>query len=429
MAAQRYPVAYIRRSSADAGNTGDVSREAQESAVRALAHRDGHNGDLVILTDWSKSASESKSDRRAAYKKLVAAIEAGEVSDVYAYSLDRLNRSLTLSVRFAKACEKHDVRIVTEREGEVRQDSPGEWLRWTILATFGEYELRTITERNARAKGIREARGDHLGRVGYGFRFATGPDGRLARNEAGGVIVERDPAVSFQPMIDAVRQAGTILGGAKLLQAQGIPSPEGSAVWSSTTLRHLIEREAPELLPAKGPTGRREPSRSSLLAQLLVCHCGHVLTPEPGRKGYRCRMGLRLGTANHGLANCPERKVLPLVKAEAARLQLPGDQAQERIADAGTRNALAAQREKVLDMYTLPGVTREQVVTRLEAIDAQLAALDARSVTIDIPAIDWTQPPDVINTILRAMWSEIRLGPDMLPLPDGFVWRREEWRA
>ena len=132
----------MRRSSADANNPGDVSRDVQEAAVRDLAHRDGHNGDLVMFVDWSKSASEEKSSKRTRYADMVARIEAGEVSDVYAYALDRLNRSLILSARFAKACEAMDVRIVTQREGEVRQDTPAEWLRWTMLAAFGDYELR-----------------------------------------------------------------------------------------------------------------------------------------------------------------------------------------------------------------------------------------------------------------------------------------------
>ncbi len=43
---------------------GDVSREAQEAAVRELAHRDGYNGETRMLTDWDKSADPDKESRR-----------------------------------------------------------------------------------------------------------------------------------------------------------------------------------------------------------------------------------------------------------------------------------------------------------------------------------------------------------------------------
>ncbi len=53
---ERYPAGYIRRSSADASDPGAVSRKAQEGAIRELARRDGHHGDVKILVDWDRSA-------------------------------------------------------------------------------------------------------------------------------------------------------------------------------------------------------------------------------------------------------------------------------------------------------------------------------------------------------------------------------------
>lgn len=96
---QRYPAGYIRRSSADATDTGDASREAQEQAIRELARRDGHNGDLRILVDWDRSADPDKESRRAGFLALLSAIEGGELSAVYAASLDRLYRSLRTFTR------------------------------------------------------------------------------------------------------------------------------------------------------------------------------------------------------------------------------------------------------------------------------------------------------------------------------------------
>jgi DNA invertase Pin-like site-specific DNA recombinase len=70
-----------------------VSREAQEAAARELARRDGHSGETRILVDRDKSADPDRKSSRPGYLAMLAAIERGEASAVYAASLDRLHRS------------------------------------------------------------------------------------------------------------------------------------------------------------------------------------------------------------------------------------------------------------------------------------------------------------------------------------------------
>ena len=73
----RHPAAYLRRSYVDPGNPGDISREAQREAVRRLAHRDGHNGNLREYDDWGVSADVAKAGKRTAYAQLLADMDAG----------------------------------------------------------------------------------------------------------------------------------------------------------------------------------------------------------------------------------------------------------------------------------------------------------------------------------------------------------------
>ena len=130
-----------------------------------------------------------------------------------------------MSARFAKACEVNDVRIVTYREGEVMHDSPSEWLRWTILATFGEYELRTITARNTHAIAERRAKGGWVGNVGYGWK--------LERNAEGVVVKVPDPGQPLDAILDAVRETqGNILRACKILHERSVPTPTGGTVWA-----------------------------------------------------------------------------------------------------------------------------------------------------------------------------------------------------
>ena len=96
-------VAYLRRSHADVGSPGDVSRAVQEAAVRDLAHADGHKGDLRYYVDWARSADEEKVAKRTEYAAMLRAVEAGEVDTIYAYALDRLARSVGMTGKLLAA--------------------------------------------------------------------------------------------------------------------------------------------------------------------------------------------------------------------------------------------------------------------------------------------------------------------------------------
>lgn len=415
----RYPIAYIRRSSADASDPGDISREAQEAAVRELGRREGHNGDLRILTDWDRSADESKEGKRAAFLAMLAAIERGEVSAVYAASLDRLYRSLRTFVRLTDAAKAHDVRIVTLREGVLGGDgSPMAQAFAEITAVFSTLELRTTKARAAGALSVRRERGDHIGRIGYGYRHV--------RNERGAIVAVPDPARPLEPLIAAVREAGSILGACKLLQARGIPAPDGSR-WGSTTLRRIIEHAAPELIPAAGPTGRRTPTHSAL-AQLLRCNCGHTLTPEPSRHAYRCTRGNRAGRAIHGAHWVSEKALLPFLMSEASRLRLPADTVLVADAAAGRREAVRGRLQRAHELYIAGDVDRGRYDAEKARAERDLADVEAEASVVDLPAaVDWTWPPEQLNAVLRSLWTHVQLDESMQPISAD--WRVVEWRA
>lgn len=421
----RYPIAYVRRSSADAESPGDVSREAQEAAIRDLAHRDGHNGNLRVLVDWDRSADDAKESKRTGYVALLAAIEAGEVDAVYAASLDRLYRSIRTFVRLTDAARTHGTRIVTAREGVLGGDgSPMAQAFAEITAVFAGLELRTAKTRAAGALAIRQARGDHIGRAGYGQK--------LARNEAGAIVTVPDPEHPLEPILDAVREAGSILGACKLLNERKVPVPGkprtngDRPIWHPTPLRRIIERNAPELVPPAGPSGRRTPTHSAL-AQLLTCHCGHVLTPEPARKGYRCTMGNRTGRDTHGAMWVSERAILPALQAEAAHLRVPGDAVKMAETVGGRSGAIRARLARYAELYAEGTIDRERYDTEKARANRDLAGLAAETTALAIPtAIDWTWSPETLNTVLRALWAEVRLDRTMHVV--SIDWRVPEWR-
>jgi DNA invertase Pin-like site-specific DNA recombinase len=298
----RYPVAYIRRSSADVDNPGDVSREAQEAAVRELAHRDGHNGNLRVFTDWDRSADEAKEAKRTEYAAMLAEIATGRVSVVFAYALDRLYRSLGTFVRLRKAAQDHDVRIVTLREGVLMGDgSPMAKAFAGITAIFTEMELDTAKVRAKGAVTVRRARGDHMGPTRYGFKLG----------KVGGVVtLVPDPDRPLAPVFAAYAEAGTMAGACRILNASGVPAPRGG-LWRISTVTQILEDNG-ATLPARNARGHRRNPPAARLAQLLRCHCGRMLTPNQKRHAYYCSSGLLV--KGHGRYYVAEAAILPAIR-------------------------------------------------------------------------------------------------------------------
>ena len=81
-------------------------------------------------------------------------------------------------------------------------------------------------------------------------------------------------------------------------------------------------------------------------------------------------------------------------------------------------------------MYADGLIDRADRDRRLAAVTDEMQALDARSVVMAVPAIDWNRPPKAINTVLRALFTDIKLEPETFqPLPNGYAWTVPEWRA
>lgn len=414
------PVAYIRRSTADAESPGDVSRAVQEQAIHDLAQREGHNGDVRLFTDWARSADEEKEARRTEWLAMLRAVEAGEVTTIYAYSLDRLVRSTVTFGKLLKAAKAKGVRIVTLREGDLSDNgNPQSWAFGHLVSFFAEYELRMVKARASGALERRRKRGDAMGQPPFGYIIERDADGRIFHVP--------DPSLPLVPVLAAVREAGTILGACRLLEERGVPAPKGGKRWSTSALTRIAEREAPELLRPRGASGRRADPPRSALAGLLRCHCGALMTANLTRGQFYCHRGHVAGAAAHGRYNVTIAEVMPWLQAEAARLQVPGDAVRLGEAHDDERATLLARRQRLgLDLVRdLLGPDEAQA--QADEIDAQLALIDAEAAVVAIPAIDWDWPPQALNAALRALWQHVQLDADMRPI--AATWRVPGWRA
>ena len=393
----RGAIGYIRRSSRV--GDGGMSAEMQEAAVREMAARYGI-ADLELVTDWGRSGAEDKRHLRAGWVELHRRIGAGTVSIVFGYAADRMGRSLLDLLTFYRACEKAGTKVVYHDGGEQDFRTPEGALRLQIMGSIAEYQRAQATEKMKAAHRIRRERGERVGRLPYGS--APG----------------QDPAL----VIATYREAGSLNGTARLLNAAGIPSALGRS-WSPPTIRLLLDREAPGLLPRKIQQGSRQASTGEfVLFHLLRCPapgCGHTLTANRLRSDviYRCQLA-ETNPRHPRPYRVAESAILPWVVEEIAHIDLGGDQAATAAEDASARATLAARLERFAEMYGDGTISRERLAEVKAEVETALDALTGSVIIADLGYLDdlWTMPPADTNRILRAILTDIKLGPDMRPV-------------
>ena len=294
-----------------------------------------------------------------------------------------------------------------------------------ITAVFSGLELATAKARSASGLAVRQERGDHIGMVPYGYRLARTADGKLARNDKGGNILELDPDRPLEPIIEAVQEAK--LAGCKLLMARGVPAPMAARSGAPRRSGASSSATRPSCSPKAGPTGRRTPT-SAVFTQLLMCHCGHVLTPQGRRKwggaSYRCTKANRRGVAAHGPGWMSEKDVVPFVREAVDGLRVPGDRYMVARDNAARREAITARldRYRTLFLEGDAGVPKQVYDAEKERAELDLAKLDDTAAVVELPRIDWDWPPADVNRLLRLLIDHVELGPDLRPV-------RVHWRG
>lgn len=354
--------------------------------VRALA---GGDANLVILDgDWGKSAATDETDKRLAFLELLASVERGEVSELYAYATDRLARSVRWAAQLLDACETAGTTIVTS-EGRF---APGDDMARTLFhfqAIQNENYSRLAKKKRRATLDRQRARGMKLGAPYYGAL----------------------PGEDLAAVLAAFDRTGSLSATARELNRAGVPSRRGH--WAHSTVQRILAREG--LVPAVGVRGAKH-RQPHIFARLLRCHCGHVLTGSrrsDDTTRYRC---LRAETSvDHEVKSIAEAIVLRWAVAEMARLRPPAEPVSMIDLD-GERHALTARLERVRVAF-LAGIMDEPTMLAEKAeTDEAIMRLELQSRAVAVPAFSWNREPYEVNLALRDLWSHVQLGPDLRPL-------------
>lgn len=413
------PYGYMRKSSVRNLAT-DISPETQEREVRALAARHGDNGDrLELLADWDISGRSQYTNKRTAYLQLVSAVEAGECSAVYSYSLSRLGRSVAELSRFFDLCDQHKVPVRLVADSVDTTSASGRLLA-NVLGSVAQFEAEVASERLHAMYDTKRARGEDIRTSRrYGEQRVT-KDG-VIKGEG-----ENDTLI-----LQTFRETGSYSKTARRLNELGI-KPRSANAWWSSSVAVVVQRLDPSVRPRRSGRGIAASGASFILARLLRCPtCGKTLTgsrlPWPGHEERRIRYACRFAESSpHPRTTVAEHLILPAIKAEVAHLMTP-EEIETHTPNGAQRIALEARRDRINDMYANGYIDRADYTKRMEAVQGDLDKIEAQRIIKNVPSIDWDWPPKTLNAVLHAIFEEIVLDPQTFQ-PIDYKWNVPEWR-
>ncbi len=160
MKPKRQRCAIYTRKSTEAGleqdfNSLDAQREACEAYVKSQAQEGWH----LVLERYDDGGLSGANLERPALKRLMDAVEAGQVEVIVVYKVDRLTRSLTDFAKLVELFDDRGVSFVSVTQQFNTTTSMGR-LTLNVLLSFAQFEREVIGERirdkiaQSKAKGI-----------------------------------------------------------------------------------------------------------------------------------------------------------------------------------------------------------------------------------------------------------------------------------
>lgn len=397
---------YVRKS-VMADDSTTLSPEVQRDRIASLAKAHGDD-DLVILEDLDVSGA--KVEERADYMRLVRAIEEGDATAVYAYDLSRLHRNTKEALRFFEIADTHHVpvRLVAE---SIDTSGPTGTLMLTILSAMNAWTSQVTSAKIKATMSAKRAKGEPLGGRPYGdVRTIT-----LADKSTRTIGLGEDT----DAVVEAYRSTRSFFRATKALDAAGVPTRNAkSRGWSPSAVRAVVGRLAPDLIVEtrvedRPIRGSRSTARVARFGRILRCSvCGSLLTPSydprPGSWRYYCHGSHRPG---HGRKWVTEsaiaRAMVPAIESTALRVTTLN-----RAADGGVTidtNALAARRERFIEMYGEGLITRERRDEVLREVEVEMArAASMRRVRrITLSPDPATDSPERVNAWMRDTFDRV----------------------
>ncbi len=210
--------------------------ERDDKDARAWAEREGHE---VIETTADYVSGSSDPFKRTQLGKWLTKPELVAQWDVLVVSkLDRLGRSARHLRNIRDWADTNGKRlhvIGQNLQWPIPKGDFGSKLQWELLAVLAEWELDTITERQAAARSKVHENGGFVSKPPYGFEVVGERYSRTIQP-----IPELAPVL--RELITHALRGDTLLAMAQWLDAQGVaPRAVGGTSWAPGSVRRVLQ--------------------------------------------------------------------------------------------------------------------------------------------------------------------------------------------
>jgi site-specific DNA recombinase len=180
-------------------------------------------------------------------RRLLEDAKEGKFSTLLVYRLDRLGRSLLVTVDAHDRLRAFGVALKSATE-PIDTSNPSGRLIFQMLASFAEYERGTIRERTQAGLHRALRNGKFTGRLPYGYK--------LSPEETGLILVEEEARI-VREVIANIAAGATLYSESKRLNDEGVPSP---AIVSGATIGGGVRDRGPARPSGISSTRRLTPA-------------------------------------------------------------------------------------------------------------------------------------------------------------------------
>ena len=218
-----------------------VSTDHEEQQSSYEAQVDYYTNYINGRDDWefvSVYADEGitgcNTRKRDGFNKMVGDALAGRIDLIITKSVSRFARNTVDSLTTIRKLKENGVECYFEKENIWTFDGKGELLL-TIMSSLAQEESRSISENCTWGQRKRFADG----KVTVPFKRFLGYD----RGEDGNLVVNEEQAAVVRRIYGLFLQGRSPYAIAKVLMADGIPSPGGKKTWASGTVKSILTNE------------------------------------------------------------------------------------------------------------------------------------------------------------------------------------------
>lgn len=210
-------------------------RTSYEEQVRYYTEYIQSCADLEFVRVYTdEGITGTSTAKRKGFQIMIADALAGKIDLIITKSVSRFARNTVDSLSTIRLLKEHGVECWFEKEN-IHTFDPKCELLLTIMASVAQEEARSISENCTWGQRKRFADGKVTVPLSRFLGYDRGEDGNLVINEKEAKIVRR--------IYTLFLQGETPYGIAKLLTADGIPTPGGKDKWQYSVVRSILTNE------------------------------------------------------------------------------------------------------------------------------------------------------------------------------------------